>query len=88
MPTYDYHCPSNGRIVEVNHKMSEKLSTWGELCKRAGIPLAGTPGRAKVEKLLGASGVVHSASLGSRQERACDTGPCGGGGCGGGGCAF
>jgi len=88
MPTYDYHCPSNGRIVEVSHKMAEKLSTWGELCKRAGIPLNGTPGRAKVEKLMGASGVVHSASLGSKQERPCDTGPCGGGGCGGGGCAF
>ena len=44
--------------------------------------------KAKVEKLIGASGVVHAGSLGSGYERPCDTGPCGGGGCGGGGCAF
>lgn len=88
MPTYDYHCPTNGRVVEVSHKMAEKLATWGEVCKQAGIPLNGTSGRAKVEKWLGASGVVHAGSLGSKQERPCDTGPCGGGGCGGGGCAF
>jgi predicted nucleic acid-binding Zn ribbon protein len=31
MPTYEYHCPSNNRIVEVSHKIAEKLSTWGEL---------------------------------------------------------
>jgi predicted nucleic acid-binding Zn ribbon protein len=88
MPTYDYHCPSNGRVIEVSHKMAEKLATWGAVCRKAGIPLDGTPGRARVEKLMGASGVVHAGSLGSKQERPCDTGPCGGGGCGGGGCAF
>ena len=88
MPTYDYHCPANGRVVEVSHKMAEKVATWGELCRKAGIPLDGTPGKAKVEKLIGASGVVHAGSLGSGYERPCDTGPCGGGGCGGGGCAL
>jgi predicted nucleic acid-binding Zn ribbon protein len=88
MPTYDYHCPANGRTVEVSHKMAEKLTTWGELCRKAGIPLDGTSSRARVEKLLGASGVVHAGSLGSKHERPCDTGPCSGGGCGGGSCAF
>jgi predicted nucleic acid-binding Zn ribbon protein len=89
MPTYDYHCPANGRVVEVSHKMADRLTTWGELCRHAGIPLDGTSGRARVEKLLGASGVIRS--LGSQYERPCDTGPCGGGGCGGGGggaCSF
>ena len=92
MPTYDYHCQANGRTVEVSHKMAEKIATWGELCRQAGIPLDGTPGRTKVEKLMGASGMVHS--LGSKHERPCDSGPCGGngagfgGGCGAGGCAF
>jgi predicted nucleic acid-binding Zn ribbon protein len=88
MPTYDYVCPVNGRTVEVSHKMAEKISTWGELCRHAGIALDGTSSRAKVEKLMGASGVVHTGSLGSGYERPCDTGPCGGGGCGGGSCAF
>ncbi len=88
MPTYDYHCPSNGRVVEVSHKMAEKIANWGELCRKAGIPLDGTSGKAKVEKLMSASGVVHAGSLGSKVERPCDTGPCGGGGCGGGGCAL
>jgi predicted nucleic acid-binding Zn ribbon protein len=87
MPTYDYHCPANGRVVEVSHKMAEKIATWGELCEKAGLALDGTSRRARVEKLMGASGVVHS--LGSSHERPCDSGPCGGGGCGGGGsCAF
>ena len=45
-------------------------------------------GKAKVEKLMSASGVVHAGSLGSGYERPCDTGPCGGGGCGGGGCVL
>ena len=88
MPTYDYHCPANGRVVEASHKMAEKISTWGELCRHVGLPLDGTSSRARVEKLLGASGVVHATSLGSKTERPCDTGSCGGGGCGGGGCAF
>lgn len=91
MPTYDYHCPANGRTVEVSHKMAESITSWSELCRKAGIPLDGTSGRAKVEKLIGTSGVVHAGSLGSGYERPCDTGPCGGsggGGCGGGGCAF
>ena len=88
MPTYDYHCPANGRIVEVSHKMADRISTWRELCRKAGLPLDGTSGKAKVEKLMSASGVVHAGSLGSSYERPCDTGPCGGGGCGGGGCEF
>ena len=37
MPTYDYRCEANGRVVEVNHRMSEAISTWGELCQKAGI---------------------------------------------------
>ena len=88
MPTYDYHCPANGRIVEVSHKMADRISTWNELCRLAGLPLDGTSGKARVEKLMSASGVVHVGSLGSGYERPCDTGPCGGGGCGGCGCEF
>ncbi len=42
MPTYDYRCPTNGRVVEVNHSMRELMGCWGELCERAGIELGDT----------------------------------------------
>jgi hypothetical protein len=87
MPTYDYLCPANGRVVEVSHKMSESLETWGELCRKAGIPLDGTPGNARIERLITGGNVITGA-LGAKYERPCDTGPCGAPACGGGGCAF
>jgi predicted nucleic acid-binding Zn ribbon protein len=87
MPTYDYHCPANGRVVEVSHKMADKVATWSDLCKRAGISLDGTPGNAKVERLITGGNVITGA-LGAQYERPCDTGPCGAPACGGGGCAF
>jgi hypothetical protein len=87
MPTYDYLCPANGRVVEVDHKMADKVTTWGDLCRRAGIPLAGTPGRSRVERLI-TGGNVLTGGLGSRQERPCDTGPCGAPVCGGGMCGL
>ena len=88
MPTYDYHCPSNGRTVEVSHKMAGSISTWGELCRRAGIAPGTTSSRAKVERLITGGNVISAGSMGSRQERPCDSGPCGAPVCGGGGCAF
>jgi hypothetical protein len=88
MPTYDYHCPTNGRTVEVSHKMSEQVSTWGELCRLAGISLDGTPGRTRVERLITGGNVIHAGSLGSKYERPCDTGPCGTSPCSGGMCSF
>lgn len=88
MPTYDYLCPANGRVLEVSHKMSEQVATWAELCRRAGLPLDGTPGKTPVERLITGANVVHSGSLGSKQERPCDSGPCGTPVCRGGGCAF
>ena len=84
MPTYDYLCEANGRIVEVSHSMADRLGTWGELCRKAGIALEGTPGNARVRRLITGGSVVHAGSLGSKQERPCDSGPC----CGGGNCAL
>ena len=88
MPTYDYLCPANGRVIEVSHKMAESLATWGDLCRRAGIALDGTPGRTPVERLITGGNVIHAGSLGSTRERPCDTGPCSTGPCGGGMCGF
>ena len=51
------------------------------------IALDGTPGNAKVERLI-TGGNVITGSLGAQYERPCDTGPCGAPVCGGGACSF
>jgi predicted nucleic acid-binding Zn ribbon protein len=90
MPSYDYHCPANGEVIEIEHKMAESVKTWGDLCRRAGRALGGTPANAKVVKLITGGNVVRAGALGSRMERPCDTGPgtCGAPACGGGACGF
>jgi predicted nucleic acid-binding Zn ribbon protein len=35
VPTYEYRCDANGRLVEVRHNMAERLATWGEQRARA-----------------------------------------------------
>ena len=89
MPIYEYRCAANGRVVEVSHKMAERLRTWGELCTRAGI----APGRvdpgSRVEKLISAgfisSGSPEPASAtGVCEAPVCGAGPCGTGYCAGG----
>jgi len=57
MPRYDYLCPANGRIVEVRHGIDERLSSWGELCARAGVEPGATPAEASVER------VIHAPAL-------------------------
>jgi hypothetical protein len=52
MLTYQYHCPTNNRIVDVQHGMKERLATWGEVCRRAGIVVDGAPPEAPVERLI------------------------------------
>jgi hypothetical protein len=84
MPTYDYRCDTNGRVLEVNHRMSESLSTWGELCEHAGIEPAGTPIDAPVHRLATGGNVISSNSLGSGTAPACSTGAC----CPGGMCSL
>jgi hypothetical protein len=83
MPTYDYFCAANDRTVEVQHGMSERLATWGELCERAGIAPGRTPRNAPVERLATGGNVIGASSLGSgTAPAACDAGPaCCGGGC-------
>ena len=52
MPTYQYHCAANGRTVEVQHSMKERLATWSELCQRAGIEVDGSPPDSPVERII------------------------------------
>ncbi|MGA7981667.1 MAG: zinc ribbon domain-containing protein [Chromatiaceae bacterium] len=76
MPTYDYRCDANNRVVEVSHRMSESLSTWGELCARAGLQPGETPTESPVYRLATGGNIVSSNSLGSGTGPACSTGSC------------
>lgn len=82
MPSYDYLCESNGRIVEVRHRIREQVATWGELCQRADLPLGDTPASALVKRLIRGGHVVRQ--VGSEAPPPCDMGAscCGGGACG------
>lgn len=76
MPTYDYRCEANDRIVEVNHRMSESLHNWGELCSRAGIELGDTPPASPVFRMANGGNLITRSSLGSGSAPACSTGSC------------
>lgn len=52
MPRYDYFCAANGQTIEVVHSLKLKLSTWGELCDMAGLPLAGTDQAEPIERVI------------------------------------
>lgn len=82
MPTYDYRCPANGAVVEVQHRISEQLGTWGELCEHAGMAMGNTAADAPVEKLATGGQVVRSGSLKNPEP------PCGSGGCASGRCQW
>ncbi|MBL3600149.1 MAG: zinc ribbon domain-containing protein [gamma proteobacterium endosymbiont of Lamellibrachia anaximandri] len=79
MPTYDYFCSANSRTIEVTHKMSEGIATWGELCNKAGIETGDTPADATVKRLITGGAVISSGG-----EPPCNTGGC----CPGGSCGF
>jgi hypothetical protein len=80
MPTYDYVCPANGQVVEVQHRMHEQLRTWGELCERKGMECGATPPDSPVHKLANGGQIVKRSHLGSGTEPACNAGACCGGG--------
>ena len=52
MPVYTYECPANGQIIEVRHKMDQRIRNWGELCFAAQVPLGDTAFEAPVAKRL------------------------------------
>jgi hypothetical protein len=76
MPTYDYRCDTNGRIVEVNHRMSESLRTWGELCERNQMDLGDTPADAPVQRMATGGNLVTRLGSGSAPAPACGAGGC------------
>lgn len=54
MPYYEYHCPTNGRTIEVRHGMNDRLTTWTELVERTGADAGDTPPNSPVERLMSA----------------------------------
>lgn len=84
MPTYEYLCESNGRVVEVSHKMTETVKTWGDLCKRANLSPGRTDPKTKVVKLMSAAFVSTGnapSSAAAGEMSGCNAGGCGGGLC-------
>jgi hypothetical protein len=84
VPSYDYRCDANGQVVEVKHRISAHVNTWGELCSLAGRDPGDTPANAPVTKLITGGQVVRSSSLKNPEAPACSSGPC----CGGGVCGL
>jgi len=83
MPTYDYRCDANGQVVEVRHRMSEKLTTWAELCALSGQDPGDTPADAPVQRLATGGQIVSSNALkDTAPPCAAGTACCGGGACG------
>ena len=82
MPSYDYRCEANGRVVEVRHGINEKLATWGEVCARAGLEPGDTAADTPVQRLITGGSVVSSSALSNPEAPACGAGGCGGGMCG------
>jgi hypothetical protein len=87
MPLYEYRCEANGQLIEVQHRMDERLFNWGELCERAGMSTGRTDPEAPVDKLMSAGFIGGSTSADSEpglcEAPACAGGVCGGGFCGG-----
>ncbi len=75
MPSYDYRCIENDRVVEVNHSMTKKLTTWGDVCKHTGMDLGGISADSPVERLISGGQFISSNSL-KNPEPSCATGSC------------
>ena len=64
MLTYQYRCDQNGETIEVRHRMTERLGTWGEVCSKAERDLGSTPADAPVERVIsgGLLGTVNGGT--------------------------
>jgi len=56
MPTYDYHCEANNKTIEVIHRISESITTWGELCGKAEINPGSTDLNTPIKRLITGGG--------------------------------
>lgn len=58
MPSYDYLCKSNGKVIEATHSINDHISNWGELCFATQHPLGETDLLSPVRKLIRAPGIA------------------------------
>lgn len=79
MLTYQYRCEQNGETVEVRHRMTEKLTTWGDVCARLERDPGATPAETPVERLIsgGLLGTVNGSSTRSVELPTLPVGCCG-----------
>ena len=77
MPSYDYRCEANGKVYDVKHRMSERISTWGDLCRVGNMDAEGISLDTPVTRILSTGGVVKSSSLKNPEAPPCMSG----GGC-------
>ena len=75
MPKYDYRCELNEKTVEVSHGMNDSISTWGELCARAGIEAGDTPVDSPVHKII-SGGFVATGAGSQTAAHSCTTPSC------------
>jgi hypothetical protein len=75
MPTYDYHCPANGRTIEVWHSFHTTLTTWEELCGAKGIDPGDTPLDAPIERLIG-GGLIFKTNSRTASASCCGVTGC------------
>lgn len=68
MPVYEYYCPANDQSIELVHSMTERLSTWGEVCRMANHPCDPALASSPVERLLFAPGVCAPAGNSKLKE--------------------
>ena len=62
MPSYDYYCESNGRVVEVFHSIGTQLDTWKDLCEAADLDLGATRPDAKVIRKISVPRIITQTS--------------------------
>lgn len=76
MPTYDYCCDANNTVIEIKHRMSEQIKTWGDLCERSDMDKGDTPADTPVRRLITGGQIISS-----RGDTACEAPSCGPGAC-------
>jgi hypothetical protein len=62
LPRYDYRCDDNGQTIEVVHKISTVVATWGDLCDLAGIDPGETVKSALVRKVIMTAPMANTPS--------------------------
>ena len=70
MPLYEYRVEATGEVVEVVHRMSERFSTWGEVCTHMKRELGDVPADSAVSKLVGSGNASNAPWTVGKQLKA------------------